>query len=104
MTRIGVSGANNTTAKDVTSDNYHTLASYTYDTAGNIRTKTDESTTHNYTYGDAQWRDLLTVASCSRNSVGQQKVHEHEASGGVQREHPRRRLTKFTGACKRICA
>ena len=80
------------------------LYSYTYDTAGNIRTKTDGSTTHNYTYGDAQWRDLLTVASCSRNSVGQQKVHEHEASGGVQREHPRRRLTKFTGACKRICA
>lgn len=73
MTRIGVSGANNTTAKDVTSDNYHTLASYTYDTAGNIRTKTDESTTHNYTYGDAQWRDLLTARHVAGTQRGSKK-------------------------------
>ena len=38
-----------------------TTYSYEYDTVGNIRKKTDGGTTHNYTYGDAQWRDLLTA-------------------------------------------
>ena len=35
--------------------------SYTYDTFGNLRTASDDSTTHSYTYGDAEWRDLLTA-------------------------------------------
>ena len=35
--------------------------SYTYDTFGNLRTASDGSTTHSYTYGDAEWRDLLTA-------------------------------------------
>lgn len=37
------------------------LYSYTYDTAGNIRSKkVGEGEPIEYTYGDAQWRDLLT--------------------------------------------
>ena len=35
--------------------------SYTYDTFGNLRMASDGSTTHSYTYGDAEWRDLLTA-------------------------------------------
>ena len=33
---------------------------YTYDTVGNILTASDGTTTHSYTYGDTNWRDLLT--------------------------------------------
>ena len=34
---------------------------YTYDTTGNILTSSDGETTHTYTYGDAEWKDLLTA-------------------------------------------
>ena len=34
---------------------------YTYDTYGNIRTASDGTTSHTYTYGDAEWLDLLTA-------------------------------------------
>ena len=34
---------------------------YTYDTYGNIRTSSDGTTSHTYTYGDAEWLDLLTA-------------------------------------------
>lgn len=34
---------------------------YTYDSVGNILTASDGTTTHNYTYGDANWKDLLTA-------------------------------------------
>ena len=34
---------------------------YDYDEAGNIRSVSDGSTTHSYSYGDAQWKDLLTA-------------------------------------------
>ena len=34
---------------------------YTYDTYGNIRTASDGTTTHTYTYGDTEWLDLLTA-------------------------------------------
>ena len=34
---------------------------YTYDTYGNIRTSSNGTTTHTYTYGDAEWLDLLTA-------------------------------------------
>ena len=34
---------------------------YTYDTVGNILTSSDGETTHTYTYGDAEWKDLLTA-------------------------------------------
>ena len=34
---------------------------YTYDTYGNIRTVSDGTTTHTYTYGDTEWLDLLTA-------------------------------------------
>ena len=37
-----------------------TTYSYEYDTVGNIRKKIDGGTTHNYTYGDSKWADLLT--------------------------------------------
>ena len=33
---------------------------YTYDGAGNILTASDGTTTHSYTYGDTDWKDLLT--------------------------------------------
>ena len=33
----------------------------TYDDAGNILTASDGSSSHTYTYGDAQWKDLLTA-------------------------------------------
>ena len=34
---------------------------YTYDTYGNIRTSSNGTTTHTYTYGDTEWLDLLTA-------------------------------------------
>ena len=34
---------------------------YTYDTVGNILTSSDGEATHTYTYGDAEWKDLLTA-------------------------------------------
>jgi len=34
---------------------------YEYDAAGNITKAIKGSTTHNYTYGDSNWRDLLTA-------------------------------------------
>ena len=34
---------------------------YTYDTVGNILTSSDGETTHTYTYGNTDWRDLLTA-------------------------------------------
>ena len=34
---------------------------YTYDTYGNIRTASDGTTSHTYTYGDNEWLDLLTA-------------------------------------------
>ena len=34
---------------------------YTYDTYGNIRTSSNGTTSHTYTYGDAEWLDLLTA-------------------------------------------
>ena len=37
-----------------------TTYTYTYDGAGNILTASDGTTTHTYTYGDADWKDLLT--------------------------------------------
>lgn len=33
----------------------------TYDTCGNIRTATDGTTSHSYTYDDSDWADLLTA-------------------------------------------
>jgi RHS repeat-associated protein len=44
----------------VTKDN-KTVASYTYDTAGNILTAQNATGTHTYTYGNVDWRDLLTA-------------------------------------------
>ena len=38
-----------------------TTYSYSYDTAGNILSATSNSTTLTYTYGDSNWRDLLTA-------------------------------------------
>ena len=37
-----------------------TTYTYTYDGAGNILTASDGTTTHSYTYGDTDWKDLLT--------------------------------------------
>lgn len=34
---------------------------YTYDGVGNILTASDGETTHTYTYGDSNWKDLLTA-------------------------------------------
>ena len=34
---------------------------YTYDTVGNLLTSSDGETTHTYTYGNTDWRDLLTA-------------------------------------------
>ena len=38
-----------------------TTYTYTYDGAGNILTASDGTATHSYTYGDANWKDLLTA-------------------------------------------
>ncbi len=38
-----------------------TTYTYTYDGAGNILTASDGTTTHSYTYGDTDWKDLLTA-------------------------------------------
>ncbi|MBE5868816.1 MAG: RHS repeat-associated core domain-containing protein, partial [Lachnospiraceae bacterium] len=34
---------------------------YTYDSGGNILTMSDGTTSHTYTYGDSDWKDLLTA-------------------------------------------
>ena len=34
---------------------------YTYDSVGNILTSSDGTITHTYTYGDSNWKDLLTA-------------------------------------------
>ena len=39
----------------------NTTYTYTYDGAGNILTASDGTTTHSYTYGDIDWKDLLTA-------------------------------------------
>ena len=47
--------------------------SYDYDEAGNIRSVSDGTTTHSYSYGDAQWKDLLTAydgQSISYDAIG----------------------------------
>ena len=38
-----------------------TTYTYTYDGAGNILTASDGTVTHSYTYGDTDWKDLLTA-------------------------------------------
>ena len=38
-----------------------TVESFTYDSAGNILSRTDESGSVSYTYGDDTWKDLLTA-------------------------------------------
>ena len=38
-----------------------TTYTYTYDGAGNILTASDGTATHSYTYGDTNWKDLLTA-------------------------------------------
>ena len=40
-----------------------TTYAYTYDSAGNIRSTTEDGTTVDYTYGNASWADLLTAGS-----------------------------------------
>jgi len=43
-------------------DESHITATYTYayDTAGNLTSSSDGTTTHTYAYGDSDWADLLT--------------------------------------------
>ena len=53
-TRYTYSSNTDTTGSPVTT-------TYTYDTAGNILSVTSNSATLTYTYGDANWRDLLTA-------------------------------------------
>ena len=50
-----------------------TTYTYTYDGAGNILTASDGTATHSYTYGDANWKDLLTAfdgQSITYDSIG----------------------------------
>ena len=45
----------------------------TYDSVGNILTASDGETTHTYTYGDSEWKDLLTAydgESITYDSIG----------------------------------
>ncbi len=44
-----------------TSSNITAVYTYTYDTAGNLLTKSDGTDTVPYTYGNSEWRDLLTA-------------------------------------------
>ena len=53
-TRYTYSSNTDTTGSPVT-------YTYTYDTAGNILSASDGTNTLNYTYGDSNWRDLLTA-------------------------------------------
>ena len=50
-----------------------TTYTYTYDGAGNILTASNGTTTHTYTYGDSNWKDLLTAfdgQSIAYDSIG----------------------------------
>ena len=50
-----------------------TTYTYTYDGAGNILTASDGTATHSYTYGDTNWKDLLTAFdgnSISYDAIG----------------------------------
>jgi len=38
-----------------------TTYTYTYDGAGNILTASNGTTSHTYTYGNTDWKDLLTA-------------------------------------------
>ena len=52
----------------VTKDN-KTVASYTYDTAGNILTAQNATGTHTYTYGNADWRDLQRLMTATTSTT-----------------------------------
>ena len=45
----------------LTENSYAGSWTYAYDTYGNIRSATNGTTTHTYTYGDDEWLDLLTA-------------------------------------------
>ncbi len=50
-----------------------TTYTYTYDGAGNILTASNGTTSHTYTYGDADWKDLLTAfdgSSITYDAIG----------------------------------
>ena len=51
----------------------NTTYTYTYDGAGNLLTTSNGTATHSYTYGDANWKDLLTAfdgQSITYDSIG----------------------------------
>ncbi len=52
---------NQLTSATTVSDSATRQFTYTYDTFGNLRTSSDGVVTHTYTYGDSDWKDLLTA-------------------------------------------
>ena len=77
LQELGESGTHPVDAPD-TETRYDKGVTYTYkyDTAGNILSATDGTTTHTYTYGDANWRDLLTAVdgqAISYDQIGNPK-------------------------------
>ena len=54
---------------------------YQYDTYGNIRSKTHGGDTISYSYGDANWRDLLTAVSGKRNGQNFSGSYTYDKAG-----------------------
>ena len=52
---------NQLTSATTVSDSATRQFTYTYDTFGNLRASSDGTVTHTYTYGDSDWKDLLTA-------------------------------------------
>ena len=54
---------------------------YQYDTYGNIRHQDHGSNAINYTYGDSNWRDLLTSVSGTKNGIGFTGSYVYDGAG-----------------------
>ena len=54
---------------------------YEYDAYGNIRNKTHGSDSLSYTYGDANWLDLLTAVSGTKNGASFSGTYTYDGAG-----------------------
>ena len=54
---------------------------YQYDTYGNIRGNSHGSDSISYTYGDTNWRDLLTAVSGTKNGISFSGTYTYDGAG-----------------------
>ncbi len=54
---------------------------YQYDTYGNIRGNSHGSASISYTYGDTNWRDLLTAVSGTKNGISFSGTYTYDGAG-----------------------